>query len=1037
MKRLLTTVFTLIFVLQLYAQQKSVTGVVRDSKGEPVAFATVIETGTKNGAQADANGRFTIKVTEGSSLTISAAGFETQTIAGTDGAVITLSVVNASMSEVVVTALGVRRQPRELGYSVAKVTGDDAKQARPINAQNGLTGKVSGLNVQTVNNGVFADTRITLRGIRSLTGNNQPLLVVDGTPMSLSFINSISPNDIQDITLLKGNTGAALYGQEGGNGVILITTRGGTRGKPVIRLGTSVQIESLSFLPKRQNSFGNGEGENPDGTPRLDVWTNNSFGPRYDGSEVDLGDPLEDGSVKRVRYAALSKSPIEQFFRPGTTLQNDVSISGGDEKSRYYLGIQDVKITGIVPNDENRRTTFRFNASRDFGRLSTSFKISYIQGNFNVVNLGTNSGLAEGRGAANNIYRSLFKTAAHVPINEFKDWKNDKFSTPDGYYNRFGWNPYMLIDLDRYKGRSDDLIAALETSFRIMEGFNFNYRLGTTVASSTSKRWLGAIDVSAYTTTVKGIQSSKAAVADASSFRNRINSEAFLTFKRTINRLSLDALAGYSVFQRTEQEYNIAGLNLVIPTLYSVSNRTGEPIVNQSDLQLRTAAAFGKLSLGWNDWAFLEITGRNEWDSRLNINKNSFFYPGGSLSLLLHEAVPLIKNSNTISYLKLRGAWALSGNVNLQPYSLASTFNAGAGFPYGSLPGYTAANTINNPDIKPEFVDGKEVGFELGFLKNRIVVEATAYKQDNKDQIIGVQVSSATGFNTALVNAASFTNKGVEVDLRLNPLVEFGKDFRIDVKANYSYNDNKVTRIYEGLNELGIGNANFAIVGLPAFVLKLNDWNRTPDGRVIVDRVTGLPSVNTVPGVMGRTLPTHLIGINPTIRYKDISLSIVTDYRGGHYVYHGMGPLMVFEGVAEMTARYDRKPFVFPNSAYDDGTGKYVNNTDVLTNNGSATFWTSNFWQTAQTPYYTSAASWKLREIAITYELPESILNKTRVVKGASFTISGRNLITWVPGSNVFTDPEFSNTTGNAQGVNNTFNTPPTRIYGASLNLTF
>lgn len=1037
MKRLLTTVLALVFVVQLYAQQKSVTGVVRDSKGEPVPFATVISTGTKNGVQADANGRFTIKVSEGATLTVSAAGFETQTVAGNDGIVVTLPVVNANMSEVVVTALGVRRQPRELGYSVTKVTGDDAKQARNINVQNGLTGKVSGLNVQTVNNGVFADTRITLRGIRSLTGNNQPLLVVDGTPMSLSFINSISPNDIQDITLLKGNTGAALYGQEGGNGVILITTRGGTRGKPVIRVGATVQIESLSFLPKRQNSFGNGEGENPDGTPRLDVWTNNSFGPRYDGSEVDLGDPLEDGSVKKVRYAALDKSPIEQFFRPGITYQNDVSISGGDEKSRYYLGVQDVKINGLVPKDENRRTTFRFNASRDFGRLSTAFKISYIQGNFNVVNQGTNSGLAEGRGSANNIYRSLFKTAAHVPISDFKDWKNDKFSTPDGYYNRFGLNPYMLIDLDRNKGRTDELIATLETSLRIMEGFNFNYRLGTTVSSINTKRWLGAVDVSAYTTTVKGLQSTKAAVADGAAFRSRINSEAFFTYKRKIDKLSLDALAGYSVFQRLEKESNIVGLNLVIPTLYNVSNRTGEPIVNQTDFQLRTAAAFGKITLGWNDWAFLEVTGRNEWDSRLNINKNSFFYPGGSLSLLLHEVVPMIKNSNTISYLKLRGSWALSGNVNLQPYSLASTFNSSGNFPYGSLAGYTAANTVNNPDIKPEFVDGKEVGFELGFLKNRVVLEATAYKQDNKDQIIGVQVSSSTGFNTALVNAASFTNKGVELDLRLNPLVEFGKNFRVDLKVNYSYTDNKVTRIYEGLNELGIGNSNFAIVGLPAFVLKLNDWNRTPDGRVIVDRVTGLPSVNTVPTVMGRTLPVHLFGINPTVRYKDFSLSLVADYRGGHYMYSAIGPTMAFEGVSAMTALYDRKPFVFPNSAYDDGTGKYVNNTDVLTNNGSATFWTSNFWQTAQTPYYTSAASWKLREIAITYELPESILNKTRVIKGASFTVSGRNLITWVPQSNVYTDPEFSNTTGNAQGVNNTFNTPPTRIYGASLNLTF
>jgi TonB-linked SusC/RagA family outer membrane protein len=1033
MKRILTLVFCLLVLLQLQAQQKMITGVVKDSKGEPIPFATVLEAGSRRAVQSDANGRFSIRMNDGAKLTVSSSGYESQTVIATDGVTVTLTTNSNNLNEVVVTAMGIRRQPKELGYSITKIGGDDATKAKPINVQNGLTGKVSGLNIQTVNNGVFAETRITLRGIRSLTGNNQALLVIDGSPMPLSLISTINPNDVQDVTILKGNTGAALYGQEGGNGVIIITTKSGSRSKPVISIGTTLQHESISFLPKFQKEYGNGESENPDGTPHLDPWTNNSFGPRFDGSEVNLGDPLENGNQKRVRYAAQSKTPAQQFFRPAITFQNDVSISGGDEKSRYYLSFQDVKVNGMIPKDENRRTTIRLNASREFGRLSTSFRMSYTQGNYDIVN--------QDRGGANNIYRSLFKTAPHVPISEFKDWRNDQFSTPDGYYNRFGFNPYMLIDIDRAKGRSDDLVATLEASYKIMEGLNFTYRLGTNVSFISNKSVLGAINTSSYTANLKGIQSRRASVADAMGFASRLNSEAFLTYKKQIDRFSVDGLVGYSMIQRITKSLNSRGNNLIIPTLYNVSNRSGEAIVEQGNSEIRTGALFGKLSFGWDNWAFLELTGRNEWDSRLNINKNSFFYPGGSLSLLLHEVVPKIKASS-ISYLKLRGAWALSGTVNLLPYSLESTFsssigNLGPAFPYGSLAGYSANNTINNPDIKPEFVNGKELGLEIGFLNNRLMLEATAFQQDNTDQIIEVQVSGATGYSTALVNAASFINKGLELDLRLTPLIQAGKNFRMDLKANYTYSDNEVTSIYQGLTELGTSNNNYAIVGMPAFVLKLTDFNRTPEGKVIVDRETGLPTTNPVTKAYGRTLPKHLIGINPSFRYKNISLSIVADYRGGHYVYHGIGPNLVFEGSGALTTRYDRKPFIFPNSAYDDGSGKFVDNTSVLTSGGTATFWTADVFQSVQSMYLTSAASWKLREVSLSYELPGSILQHTRFVKSAVVTLSGRNLFTWVPSSNLYTDPEFSNTTGNAQGVNNSFNTPPTRIFGASINLTF
>ena len=526
-------------------------------------------------------------------------------------------------------------------------------------------------------------------------------------------------------------------------------------------------------------------------------------------------------------------------------------------------------------------------------------------------------------------------------------------------------------------------------------------------------------------------------MGDALSLGNRLTSEAILNFRKDFNRISLSVLLGQSFIQRISKAISVSGNDLVIPELYNISNRTGEPGAAQSNTKIRTLAAFGTVTLGWNKFAYLELTGRSESDSRLAIGNNGFFYPGGSLSLLLSEGIAAIKNSRFISYLKLRGSYAKSGNVNLAPYSLESTFNIGGGFPYGTLPGFTTSGTVNNPLIQPEFVKSTEVGMELGLLKNRILFEATAYKQDNTNQIIGVQVSRATGVTTAVVNAASFTNKGLEFDLKLTPFITFGKDVSVDLKVNYTYQTNKVTKIYEGLDELGIGNLNFAIVGKPAFVLKLIDWARdSATNSVIVNSTSGLPALNSGRTTLANTQPTDILGTTLSVRYKNFSFSVVADYRGGNFIYSDIGGDLGFNGVGAQTTQYDRKPFVFPNSVIKNASGKYVPNTTVLTP-GGLNWWTSSTYYNNETAFYTSANFWKIREASLVYDVPQKVFSRTKAIKGITFTLTGRNLFTFLPKSNIYTDPEFANTTGNAQGVNTSFNTPPTRIFGAALNVNF
>lgn len=1037
--RKIASLFTMLMLFTAFAfgQNRTITGTVTDEKGDALPGASVRIKGTRTGVAADNNGQFRILAKTGDVLVVSGAGLESTEVTVGTGSTLEIKVQRTVIAgtEVVVTALGQTRQPKELGYSVSKVKATELTQAKAVNLQNGLTGKVSGLNVQTVNNGVFGDTRITLRGIRSLTGNNQPMLILDGVPISLGYLNSINPNDITDVTILKSASATAIYGPDGANGALVVTTKKGSRTKPQVSVGHTVQVERVSFMPKLQTQFGSGSSVDQYGYGVYDPIENQCYGDEFDGSLRQIGRDLEDGSQYLTEYRALPKEKLK-FWNTGLTNQTDVSFSTGD----FYLSVQNVLIQGIMPKDVNRRVSVHMSANKEYNKFKASYSINYTKGNYDVT-----AGSSFGNGRDYTVYWNLINTPMQIPITRFKDWRNDPWASPNGFFNDYYSNPYFMIDNFRSIGRTEDIFGNFELNYKATNWMTLTYRLGATISNGSAKSTAGAWTYSDFAkASGKAIAQSGdivAQVADGVSTSSRINSEFFATMRKSFGDFKVEALVGTSFREDNSKNINVSSNNLAFPTLFNIIGRKGEPGASESNFKSRLARYFGKVSIGYNNWAFLEGTASYDINSRLayfwdyDFDATNFFYPSVSASVILSEAIPALKNSKTVSYLKLRGAISKTGNVNLAPQSLENTYGLGGGFPYGSLVGYTSGNVLRLPRYTPEFVKNNEVGFELGLLKNRISIEGTYYTQDNTDQIVQVAYSGATGFTSALLNAASFTNKGYEFDLKLTPLVKLGK-VNIDFKGNYTYQSNEVTKIIEGVDQLGIGNGNYVMVGRPAYTFQLTDYVRDDQGRVIVNSTTGYPTVDPTIKPFGQTQPKHLLGLNLNVSWKDLTFSAVADYRGGAQIYTGnLGTGMDFSGISKRSGQNARQPFIFPNSSYWDGS-KYVENTNVYMISGGYNFWSQAVNTNANTNYLVSGDFWKIREVSLSYNVPAKWYGFAKnAIKGVNITVSGRNLFMFLPKTNEWTDPEFSNTTGNAQGVSGLDNTPPTRIFGASINI--
>lgn len=1045
----------LLFCSIALAQTRTIRGTVKDNAGDPIPFASIKVKGSNSGISADENGNFTMTVPQDAVLEISAVGSEAQSISlAGQGDVLNVTLTRTSdlRAVVVTTSLGIKRQARELGYAATSINNKTLTQAKSVNVQQALNGKVSGVNISTVNSGVFETAKISIRGIRSLTGNNQPMLLVDGAPTPLGFLSSIPPDDIQDLTVLKSAASAAIYGPDAVNGVIVVTTRKGTSNKLVVTVNSSVQAARVAFFPKLQKRFGGGAGEEVDqyGNYLYIPYENQQYGPEYDGTIRDIGVEIEDGSIQSGPYSPIHHDDKKDFWNTGMTFQNSISVAGQD----FYFSIDDAKIKGLMPNDENRRTSFRFSGAKKVGKFSANYSLNYVLQNYDVVNEAGLTTLFPGS-YNGSIFFLVLQTPSNVPLLSYKDWRNNKFAQPSNYYNEFAANPYWVIDNIRQKGREDDLIGNLDVSYELAPWLKANLKLSTSLAFTNFQNNTAPLILTEWARenrSPNSFSNQAGSVFTDEAFNSRINLDYFVNGERTVGKdFGIKYIAGGMIRQNRAKEVSVGGNNLVVPYLFNVSVRSGDAALGtNNNIQSRLLSAYGSVGISFRDWAFLEVTGRNDWDSRLLKENRSFFYPGANASFILSDVISSIKNSNLISYAKVRAAYSKSGNVNIGVYALEPTYTQPAGFPYGSNAGFTANNTIPNESLKPEFVITKEVGIEIGFLKNRINFEASYFHQLCKDQILAVTQSSATGFPTAIANAASFKNYGVELDLGLTPVVNIGKG-RIDFKINATYNQNEVLStlgnapVVIGGNNGFLQNSiasptvnNIAVVGMPAFAFQMTDYARDPLGRVIVDPLTGMPSPAQELVITGRNLPLWVVGATPSFTLGNFSASMTWDYKGGHNFYSGLGSDADFAGISKRSAEYGRRRFVMPNSVYWDGS-KYVENTSIQVQSGNYEFWanaTTN--ESIATNYYASAAAIRLREVNISYTLPQKWIGNGKLIKRVTVALIGKNLLLFVPESNQWGDPEFNYSgANNTFGVASSFQSPASRLFGGTLTVQF
>ena len=1062
MKKILASLLLAVLctAITVSAQVRQVTGSVKDESGAAVGFATVKIKGQTAASVADEKGNFKISAAATATLEISATGFA---LAEVKAKSTNLSVVLTrkvdDLEKVVVTAQGIRKKSKEIGYSYSRVSNEDLVVGRSPQLTQALAGKVSGLAVYTVNNSVDPAVKVVLRGYRSLTGNNEALVVIDGMQTTSTVLALINPNDVESVTVLKGGQAATLYGSAGVNGALVITTKQGDKGKLKVSYSNSTNFEEVSFLPEFQESYGSGShyatsfggaGYLTSAVARSkDNWRsyeNQQYGDKYDGSMRPAGRTLPDGSYLNVPYSNIPNIR-KKTFDVGLSTNNQVSFQGGDASSTYYLSVENQKINGIVPGDLSDRTGVRVKSSKEIGKLSTSFNAAFTQAAYDRT------------GA--DFYADILNTASWIDLTKMRDWRNDKFANPNGYYNDYYNNPYFNKDINRLRYKDANIQGNFDVSFKATPWLTIYNRLAVMNNSRTQKNSVEKFTYSAWAKSgavvpaafdkgdgagiYRAISDVLGSVTDASSTENVVNNEFQLRVKKDISKLQNNLTLGYSLYQRYTKSINIGSTSIVVPDVYNVSNRQGVLTGGESNTTERKFGYYLDLNSNIKDmeWLNLNLTARYDATSRFfkttrAANQYSYLYYGAALSFVLTDAFPSLK-SDWLSYAKLRSSYNKNGNDNIPLYGLDLSYSNGANYPYGSNVGLTVGNTLPDANLKPEFVTALEFGGEFSLLKNKVNLDVSWYKQNSVGQVLTVRIPNSTGFSNLLINVGEVDNWGYETDLKVQVLRK--ANLKWDVNLRYSYNDNKVISLYPGITSFqyggyAAGNTN-VVLGKSFPILKTDGYFYDDGGRGLrrVNPTTGYPIRNTALVDRGSTLAKDMIGFGSNLTYKNWHLNFNLEYRGGGVMFSYIGNTMTFTGSGKWTE--NRTDHIFPNSYYIDPTsGKEVVNTTVNVREPEYGLWVDNY-RNIHENYVTPNWFVKLRDINLSYDIPVTLVKKSHIFSAASVSLYGRNLFTLKDKLNYYTDPEFSFTSGNGIGINNTGQTPPVRQYGFNINFVF
>lgn len=1038
------------FITPTAVQQQKITvaGTVTDAAGEPIIGASIVVKGTSRGTVSDADGYFTLSAPQGTTLEVSCIGFEKKTIkVPASGKVsVMLNEDSRSLGDVVVTAMGIKKERKALGYSVTDMKADELMKNKNTNVINSLAGKVPGVNITQSSGAAGAGANIVIRGANSTAEgrSNQPLFVVDGiiydnstsvvgnsgtdgmTRNATTFSNrvmDINPEDIADISVLKGAAAAALYGSRAADGAIIITTKKGAEGSVKVDYSGKVSASFATKLPEAQKQFG--RGAYSDNGVFNDL-TYNSWGKAYDGSET-LYDNIGD------------------FFRTGAVFDNNVSISGGSKNQSFFLSLSNFDQQGIVRKTGYDKTTVRFNGEQKYGKLTVSANVTYSISKTDKTL--TSSGLWNSGGIGT--MTALYSWPLQENMSHYLNDDGTKYRLFDGVWELANdmENPYWIINKDKMYDKTHRFTGALSGNYKLTDWWNVTARFGYDNYTTDAYTYIAPGSV-----VRKLYQNGRLSKSD---YRYEYWSTNVMTnLHKTFGDFDLGLMLGTTAESTERLNQTHWGYNFTTPGTVSFTNiASSNKFFDDATSKKRLVGVYGEARAAYKNLAYLTFTGRNDWSSTLPLDNRSYFYSSASGALVFTELLP---KNDILSFGKVRASWAQVGK-DADPYATLTYLESP--IIYGGFTGVGNVYTKGNSILKPEIQTAWEIGTELRFLNGRLGLDWTYYHSSTKNQIASPRLSNAGGYIMMSINSGSVINEGMEVSLTGKPFD--GKDFKWESTLNFSYNKGRLGDFLDGVGMFYPTDAQFgsvksasvpnggkfmALVGTRFETEHDADGNEIKGGKYLIDPTTGLYKIHSGSNdVVGNREPKLIGGWNNTFTYKNLSLSFLLDFRIGGDVFNGTEQFMVSNGLSKLTTLNNRQSVTVeginattgePYSATYEAGKTYTFGT--TTYSGEAMI--QNYWSNyADNSYnFIQSVNWlKLRSLSLSYDFT-SLLPSHNIIKRLSANITGQNLLTWTNYKGM--DPEVC-TAGGTGGSGATgidyCSVPSVRTVTFGVNITF
>lgn len=1050
------TMLLLAGVTYVQAQSVRITGTVTSSDdGTPLPGVSVVVKGTAVGVATNVDGRYDLAApADAKQLVFSYIGYEAQTLDIAGRSVIDVALMPSSeqIEEVVVTALGISKEKKALGYASSSFGGDEISSAKVANPMAALSGRVAGLEV-TSPAGPGSTQNVMIRGASSFS-SNQPLYIVDGVPITNtqnragdnlnngvdfgSGINALNPDDIEEMTVLKGAAATALYGSRAANGIIMIKTKSGknTDGKMKVTYDGGYTISRVGRLPLEQEQFGQGwSGQHA-------LAENGAWGAAYDGKDHVWGH-IVDNSQQLKPYKYL-KNRVRDFYDLGKNYKNAVSLYGGNETTNYYASFSQNKIDGVIPTDNDSYS--RYTVSTRGEHKGKWIKIN------SSVNYSFEKTKAVGSGQGESLFRSLNEIAPDISIVDMKDYHN-KFYNLDNYFTYYGLNPYYVIDNRTNQQLKHKLFGKMQIDVNPFKNLTVSYRFGGDLETSIAQTHVAKIVRTPGSPCAETPSPENPGSANEGRMeRLQINHDLMAIYEQDLgDDFNLNAIVGFNMNERKVSALNGWITSVDVPEHYMFTNTLTPALSSQSSNQRRLMGLYGNVDLSFKNYAYLTLTARNDWSSTLPLDKNSYFYPGATFSFLLSNLLEELNvSAGPLSFTKIRLAYGKTGN-DAGTYYIYDTFQAGYSsnpgypqvddliFPLAGVNAFTVSNRLGNTTLQPELTSEFEVGAEVKLFGNRIGLDFSYYNKFTKGLIEQIPIDPSSGYTVQIANLGDIRNTGIELTLDLVPVQT--DDFVWTISYNFAKNNNMVENL--GVDEVylsGFGGMGiFAIEGKPMGQFKSTSVRTTEiDGKtcIIVDG-SGNPQPTTKEVFMDKDInEKYRMGLNTMISWRGLSLSGTLDFRNGGYMFSYTKDYMHWPGTSAETVMNDRNPFIIPNSVVENNDGTFSENTVPVDPTALHTFY-SKGGLNGEAYSVIDRSYLKLRNVSLAYDLPKSLCEKIGF-DGITISANANNILLWTPRENCYIDPEVTTFGNDVSAKFGEFGSNPTeQYYSIGLNLKF